>query len=514
MAESPFSDSKIPDSAQPRATSLKLPPHSIDAEQSVLGALMLDNSAWHDVAELLIVDDLYRKEHKLIYQAMQHQAAESHPIDLVTLSEALDNANNLVAAGGLDYLGELVENTPSSANIRAYANIIRERAIQRKLINAANMISDHAFNPDGRDSVELLDLAEKQVFNIADERPRDGGPRIVSPIVDDALARIDRLFEAKGSITGLTTGFRDLDEMTSGMQKSDLVIVAGRPSMGKTSFAMNMVENALLNADKPILVFSLEMPAESLVIRMLSSLGKIDQTRMRNGQLEESDWPKLTNAVNKIKDKPLFIDDTPGLSPMEMRSRARRIWREHGHIGMIMVDYLQLMQVKGTSESRTNEISEISRSLKTMAREFECPVIALSQLNRSLEQRPNKRPVMSDLRESGAIEQDADVIMFVYRDEVYNEDTEQKGVAEIIIGKQRNGPIGTKLLSFIGKFTRFENYMPINDNFSGYAGGTGGGGYYGQAASAPSSSAPKPSQNITPDFGPDAFDDGDPFEED
>ena len=521
MAESPFSDNKIPESAQPRATSLKLPPHSIDAEQSVLGALMLDNSAWHDVAEILINEDFYRKEHRLIYQAMQQQAGESNPIDLVTLAEALDNANNLEGAGGLDYLGELVEHSPSSANIRAYANIIRERAIQRKLIAAANTISEHAFNPDGRDSVELLDLAEKQVFHIADERPRDGGPRPVNPLLDSALERIDLLFNAKGSITGLSTGFKDLDDMTSGLQKSDLVIVAGRPSMGKTSFAMNVVENALLHDSKPILVFSLEMPADSLIIRMLSSLGKIDQTRMRNGQLEEDDWPKLTSAVNKLKDKPLFIDDNPGLSPLEMRSRARRIWREHGHIGMIMVDYLQLMQIKGTAESRTNEISEISRSLKLMAREFDCPVVALSQLNRSLEQRPNKRPVMSDLRESGAIEQDADVIMFVYRDEVYNEDTEQKGVAEIIIGKQRNGPIGTKLLSFMGKFTRFENYMPLNDNFQGgyyssSAGGATSAGAYGQAGSAPSSSSPppSPSQNITPDFGPDAYDDGDPYEDD
>ena len=489
----------------PRATSLKVPPHSIDAEQSVLGALMLDNSVWHDVAEILILEDFYRKEHSLIYQAMQHQAASSNPIDLVTLSEALDNTNNLEEVGGLDYLGELVANSPSTANIRAYASIIRERAIQRKLIHAANQITENAFNPDGRDSMELLDLAEKQVFKIADDRPRDGGPRIVSPIVDDALARIDKLFEAKGSITGITTGFKDLDEMTSGLQKSDLVIVAGRPSMGKTSFAMNMVENAILNTDSPVLVFSLEMPADSLVVRMLSSIGRIDQTHMRNGQLEEGDWDKLTTAVSKIKHKPLFIDDTPGLSPMEMRSRARRIWREHGHIGMIMVDYLQLMQIKGSSESRTNEISEISRSLKTMAREFDCPVIALSQLNRSLEQRPNKRPVMSDLRESGAIEQDADIIMFVYRDEVYNEDTENKGVAEIIIGKQRNGPIGTKLLSFIGKYTRFENYMPLNDNFnSGYSGS------YGQAGSAPSSTAPPPPQ-YTP---PPSFDDDDPFGDD
>jgi len=514
MAESPFSDNKIPEPALASTTNLKLPPHSVDAEQSVLGALMLDNSAWHDVAEILITEDFYRKEHRLIYQAMQHQAADSNPIDLVTLTETLDNANNLEQAGGLEYLGGLVENSPSTANIRAYANIIRERAILRKLIGAANTISDNAFNPDGRDSVELLDIAEKQVFNIADERPRDGGPQPVNPLLDGALGRIDKLFNAKGSITGLSTGFKDLDEMTSGLQESDLVIVAGRPSMGKTSFAMNMVENALLSDNKPILVFSLEMPAESLIIRMLSSLGKIDQTKMRNGQLEESDWPKLTSAVNKLKDKPLFIDDTPGLSPMEMRSRARRIWREHGLLGMIMVDYLQLMSIKGSSDNRTGEISEISRSLKIMAREFDCPVVALSQLNRSLEQRPNRRPVMSDLRESGAIEQDADVIMFVYRDEVYNEDTEHKGVAEIIIGKQRNGPIGTKLLSFIGKFTRFENYMPINDNF-GYPGSGGAppgssSNSWGQAGSAPSSSSPAPSAPVIP---PDAFTD-DPFEED
>ena len=419
---------------------------------------------------------------------MHEQANRSQPIDLVTLSEALDLTNDLDNAGGLEYLGELVNNTPSSANTKAYAEIIRERAILRKLIQAANTISENSFNPEGRDSVELVDLAEQQVFKIADERPKQGGPQPVNPLLDSALGKIDELFNAKGNITGLTTGFKDLDAKTSGMQKSDLVIVAGRPSMGKTSFAMNLVENALLNDNKPILVFSLEMPADSLIIRMLSSLGKIDQTRMRNGQLEEDDWPKLTAAAKKIKDKPLFIDDTPGISPMEMRSRARRIWMEHGQIGMIMVDYLQLRQIKGFTEGRTGEISEISRALKIMARDFECPVIALSQLNRSLEQRPNKRPVMSDLRESGAIEQDADVIMFVYRDEVYNEDTEHKGMAELIIGKQRNGPIGTVNLSFLGKYTRFENYMPNIEMQPGY----------GSPASAPSSFSPPPSAADVP----------------
>jgi replicative DNA helicase len=444
-------------------TSLKQPPHSIDAEQAVLGGLMLDDDSWDGVADTLIIDDFYRKEHRLIYQAMQHQASESKPIDLVTLAESLDNANNLDNAGGLDYLGELSNNTPSTANILAYAHIIRERAILRKLISVANIIADNSYNPEGRDSADLVETAEQHVFKIADDRPKDGGPQAVEPLLKSAIDKLDELFRSEGNITGITTGFKDLDTMTSGLQRSDLVIVAGRPSMGKTSFAMNLVENSILNdpEPKPVLVFSLEMPSDSLVIRMLSSIGKVDQTKMRNGKLTDSDWPKLTAAVQKLKDKPLYIDDTVGLSPMEMRSRARRIVKEHGQLGMIMVDYLQLMQIRGTSDNRTGEISEISRSLKLMAREFECPVIALSQLNRGLEQRPNKRPVMSDLRESGAIEQDADVIMFVYRDEVYNEDTDDKGKAEIIIAKQRNGPIGTCNLSFMGQFTRFENFLPM-----------------------------------------------------
>jgi len=446
-----------------KITSLKVPPHSVEAEQAVLGALLLDNSRWDAVHELLFANDFYRREHRLIFDAMVQQAAASRPIDVITLSEALHHANQLNEAGGLDYLGELVSSTQSAANIVAYARIIKERAILRRLITVAHQIADSGYNPDGRDSATLLDAAEQAVYRIADERPHDGGPVAVNPILKAAVERIDRLFEAKGNITGLGTGFKDLDDMTSGLQPSDLVIVAGRPSMGKTSFAMNMVEHAILHQDKPVLVFSLEMPADSLIIRMLSSLGRIDQTRMRNGRLENEDWDKLTTAVAKLKNRPLFIDDTSGLSPGEMRARARRVAREQGSLGMIMVDYLQLMQIKGSSENRTGEISEISRSLKLMAREFNCPVVALSQLNRSLEQRPNKRPVMSDLRESGAIEQDADVIMFVYRHEVYEPENEQfKGMAEIIIGKQRNGPIGTKTLTFIGKFTRFENYQPMS----------------------------------------------------
>tara|TARA_R110002110_G_scaffold414951_1_gene646734 strand:+ start:26210 stop:27676 length:1467 start_codon:yes stop_codon:yes gene_type:complete len=481
MTEMPSSQPRSIDSTLGNTSNLKIPPHSMDAEQAVLGGLMLDNSMWDDVADVLIDKDFYRKDHGIIFQTMLKQQEDGKPIDLVTLAEALDRTNQLEAAGGVDYLAELAGNTPSTANIMAYAHIIRERAILRQLISTASQIADSAYNPDGRDSAELLDLAEQQVFKIADERPKDGGPQFIDPLLKKGLDRLEELFNSQGNLTGVTTGFKDLNSQTSGLQKSDLIIVAGRPSMGKTSFAMNMVENYLLSEEEPLptLVFSLEMPAESLTTRMLSSIGKVDQTRMRNGKLLEDDWPKLTNAINKLSGKPLYIDDTVGLNPTEMRARARRVAKDHDNrIGLIMVDYLQLMQLRGHSENRTGEISEISRSLKLMAREFECPVVALSQLNRSLEQRPNKRPVMSDLRESGAIEQDADVIMFVYRDEVYNEDTEHKGIAEIIIGKQRNGPIGTCNLSFIGKYTRFENYMPMSAEQQ--FGGASGFGSYGE----------------------------------
>ncbi|MGB2516683.1 MAG: replicative DNA helicase, partial [Pseudomonadales bacterium] len=363
------------------------------------------------------------------------------------------------------YLGELAKNTPSASNITSYANIVRERAILRQLISVANDIADSAFHTAGRSSADVLDEAERKVFEIAEARPKEGGPLSVNPILKKAVERIDELFTAGDDLTGLTSSFTDLDAKTAGLQNSDLIIVAGRPSMGKTTFAMNIVENAAIIGDAPILVFSLEMPAEQLMMRMLASLGRIDQTRVRTGKLEQDDWPKLTGAVNLLKDKPLYIDDTPGLSPTEMRTRARRIAREHGKIGLVMIDYLQLMQVKGFTEGRTAEISEISRSLKALAKELECPVVALSQLNRGLEQRPNKRPVNSDLRESGAIEQDADVIMFIYRDEVYNEDSPDKGKAEIIIGKQRNGPIGTVRVAFVGKYSRFEDLVHSYDEY-------------------------------------------------
>ena len=454
-----FETSERTGSGQRALATLKVPPNSIEAEQAVIGGLMLDNSEWDNVADLVIADDFYRPEHQIIFRIMYQQSEDNQPIDVVTLGEALNKLHELDNAGGIDYLGELARNARGTANIKAYAEIIRERAVLRKLIRVANEVMDSGYNPGERKAADVLDEAEKKIFDIGDDRPRDGSPQPINPILHNVVEQIDELSGHDGGLTGTTTGYTDLDKMTNGWQKSDLIIVAGRPSMGKTAFAMNLVENAVLADAGPILVFSLEMPAESLVIRMLSSLGRIDQNLLRTGQLLEDDWPRLTNAVAQLKDKPLLIDDSPGISPMEMRSRARRVAREHeNQLGMIVVDYLQLMQVKGFSENRVGEISEISRSLKQLAREFKCPVIALSQLNRSLEQRPNKRPVMSDLRESGAIEQDADVITFIYRDEVYNEDSADKGVAEIIIGKHRNGPIGTVRLSFIGQHTRFENF--------------------------------------------------------
>lgn len=437
---------------------VKVAPHSIEAEQSVLGGLMLDNNAWDTASEVVTEEHFYRHDHRLIYRVMQKLVNNQQPVDVVTLSEELDRTSDLDKAGGLDYLVKLARNTPSASNIKAYSEIVRDRALLRQMISVAHEIAENAFSPEGRGSEEILNDAEQRIFQIAENRPNQGGPEPVNPLLKRAVDRIDFLFNNSDQITGVTTGFDDLDDRTAGLQPSDLIIVAARPSMGKTTFAMNLVENALMAEEKPVLVFSLEMPADQLISRMLSSIGRIDQTKVRSGQLDEEDWPKLTTAVNMLRDKPLFIDDTSGISPNEMRTRARRIVREHGELGMIMVDYLQLMQIKtGKASSRTEEISEISRSLKALAKEMKCPVVALSQLNRSLENRPNKRPVNSDLRESGAIEQDADVIMFIYRDEVYNEDSPDKGIAEIIIGKQRNGPIGSMKLAFIGKYTRFEN---------------------------------------------------------
>jgi replicative DNA helicase len=436
---------------------LKIPPHSVEAEQSVLGGLMLSPESWDDVADRVMAEDFYRPDHRLVFSTMSELVEAKQPLDVITLSEALETRGELERVGSIAYLGELVKNTPSAANIQTYADIIRERSVLRQLIAVSRESMESAFHPEGRASDQLLAEVENRLAAIAEGRPKDGGPQSITPLLRQAVDKIDELFNSEGSITGLSTGFSDLDKMTSGLQRSDLVIVAARPSMGKTSFAMNLVEQAALHNDKPVVVFSMEMPAESLIMRMMSSIGRINQTRVRSGSLEDEDWPKLTTAVNKLKDRPLFIDDTPALSPTEVRARCKRIQREHGDLAMIMIDYLQLMQIPGRGDNRVAEISEISRGLKTIAKEFNCPMVALSQLNRGLEQRPNKRPINSDLRDSGAIEQDADVIAFIYRDEVYNEESPDKGVAEIIIGKQRNGPIGSCRLAFIGEYTRFEN---------------------------------------------------------
>ena len=432
-------------------------PHSIEAEQAVLGGLMLSNSGFDAVASLISDKDFFASDHQLIFQTMGQLNAEQKPLDIITLSETLQNNRQLDQIGGSSYLVELSNNTPSSANINAYAQIVLERSIIRQLITAASDIVKKGYNPLGWDSNKLLAEAEKRLVAIIESRPNQGGFLSVNELLKEVVERIDQLFNSDADITGLSTGFADLDEKTSGWQPSDLVIVAGRPSMGKTSFAMNMAEHAVLHQEKPVLVFSMEMPASQLIMRMMSSLGKIDQTKLRAGNLSEDDWPRLSSAASRLKDRPLFIDDTPGITPMELRNRIRQVTREHGQPGMVLVDYLQLMSGSVATENRTNEISQISRELKNIAREFNCPVIALSQLSRNLENRPNKRPINSDLRESGAIEQDADVVMFIYRDEVYNEESPDKGVAEIIIGKQRNGPIGTCKLTFLGKYTRFEN---------------------------------------------------------
>jgi replicative DNA helicase len=443
---------------------LKRPPHSAEAEQSILGGLMLDNQVWDKINTKLCEADFYRTEHRILFRAIFDLSRREQPFDVVTLLDALKSHNALDDAGGEAYLFELANNTPSVANITAYADIVREKSVQRQLIAVANEIADSAYNPLGREVPELLDFAETKVFAIGEQTGTEGGPESIKSILARAVEKIDALYNSGESITGLPTGLSDFDEKTSGLQGSDLIIVAGRPSMGKTTLVMNMAEHAAIHSKKPVLVFSMEMPGDSLAMRMMSSLGRIDQHRIRTGKLEDEDWPRITSAVHMLSEAPLFIDDTAGLSPAEMRARARRLAKEHGQLGLVVVDYLQLMKVPGfKADNRTAEISEISRSLKSLAKELKVPVIALSQLNRSLEQRQDKRPVMSDLRESGAIEQDADIICFIYRDEVYNEDSPDKGTAELIIAKQRNGPIGKVRVAFLGKYTRFEDLA-----FNGY----------------------------------------------
>lgn len=447
-------------SLDPQIAAIRTPPHSIEAEQSILGGLLLDNAAFDRVADMVRADDFYRLDHRLIYEHIARLIASTKPADAVTVYESLQNAGKAEEAGGLMYLNSLAQNTPSAANIRRYAEIVRDRSILRQLVTVGDEIATSALAPQGRDTKEILDEAESKVFKISEGASKgQTGFVVIEPLLTQVVERIQELFERSSSsdVTGVPTGYVDLDRMTSGLQKGDLVIVAGRPSMGKTSFALNIGEHVAIEQGMPVAVFSMEMGADQLALRMLSSVGRLDQQRLRTGRLIDEDWPRLTAAIQKMHDSPVYIDETPALSSLDLRARARRLSRQCGQLGLIIIDYLQLMSGNGGGENRATEISEISRGLKGLAKELKVPVIALSQLNRSLEQRTDKRPVMSDLRESGAIEQDADVILFIYRDEVYNPDTNDKHIAEIIIGKQRNGPIGRVHLRFDGMFTRFEN---------------------------------------------------------
>lgn len=453
---------------EPDLQYLRVPPHSIEAEQSVIGGLLLDNAAFERLTDLLSKDDFYRHDHRLIWEHIARLINLSRPADVITVNESLVSAGKADEVGGLSYLNALAHNTPSAANIRRYAEIVRERSMLRKLVAVADDIAATALNPQGKEARQLLDEAESRVFKIAQEGARSSqGFHEIQPLLAQVVERIDELYHREGDsdVTGIPTGFIDLDRMTSGLQGGDLVIVAGRPSMGKTSFSMNVAEHVAIEQGLPVAVFSMEMGAVQLAMRMLGSVGMLDQHRMRTGKLLTEDWPRVTHAVQRMQNAQVYIDETPGLTAVDLRARARRLARQCGRLGLIVIDYIQLMSSSGGGENRATEISEISRALKSLAKELECPVVCLSQLNRSLEQRPNKRPVMSDLRESGAIEQDADVILFIYRDEVYNPDSPDKGTAEIIIGKQRNGPIGTVRLTFQGESTKFLNF-------------TGGGGSY------------------------------------
>ena len=460
----------------------KVPPHSLEAEQSVLAGMMLSDESIDDLITLLNEKDFYTKSHQAIFNAITTLAKESRPYDLVSTVDQLSSTGDLELAGGKAYLVEVVKSIVNSSNLMYYAEIVRDKAILRHLIQACNSISEQAYFPKGKNVREILDQAESEIMRIAEHGSgKERNYKDMEMLLESAISKIDELFNTEGTITGQETHLTEFDELTAGLQKGDLIIVAGRPSMGKTTFSMNLAENIATKNGTPVGVFSMEMPGESLAMRMISSIGRIDAGRMRTGKLEQEDWPKLNRAVNILSNSKVFIDDTPALMITELRARARRMDKDireiqrkeaeqqnkdpEKHItglGLIVVDYLQLMRGSAGSENRVNEISEISRGLKALAKELEIPVIALSQLNRSLEQRPNKRPVMSDLRESGAIEQDADLIIFIYRDEVYNKDTEDKGIAEVILGKHRNGALGTVRLTFIGHYTRFENHAGFN----------------------------------------------------
>ena len=446
------------DRPEPRIDQLRVPPHSVEAEQAVLGGLMLAPEAFDRVNDQLTENDFYRRDHRLIYRAIRELSDKGRPFDAVTLGEWFESQGKLEQVGDGAYLIELASTTPSAANISAYAEIVRDKAVLRQLIEVGTEIVNDGFQPEGRESAELLASAEKAVFQIAEAGARGRTDFVAMPnALKDAFEELRNRFENGGNITGLPTGYNDFDAMTAGLQPTDLIILAARPAMGKTTFALNIAEFAAIKSKKGVAVFSMEMSASQLAMRLISSNGRINAQRLRTGQLEDEDWARVTGAIKMLKETKIFIDDTPGLSPEVLRSKCRRLKREHD-LGLVVIDYLQLMSVPGNSENRATEISEISRSLKGLAKELNVPVIALSQLNRSLETRTDKRPVMADLRESGAIEQDADIIIFIYRDEYYNkENSPDKGLAEIIIGKQRSGPTGSVKLKFFGEYTRFDN---------------------------------------------------------
>lgn len=453
VLQSSNSDSEI--------AALRLPPHSIEAEQSVLGGLLLDNSAFDRIADVLSEADFYRDDHRRIFRHISRLIERARPADVITVEESLKGSDDRDRTGGLSYLGTLAQNTPSSHNIKRYAEIVRERAIMRRLVQVGTEIADSALNPHGKEIGQLLDEAESRVFEIAEAGARGRVGFIpIQPLLTQVMERVDMLYhqDNPSEVTGVPTGYIDLDRKTAGMQAGDLIILAGRPSMGKTALALNIGEHVAVENGLPVAVFSMEMSGAQLAMRLLGSVGKLDQHKLRTGRLNDDDWHRLSTAVGKLQDAPIHIDETPALNPLEVRARARRLHRQYGKLGLIVIDYLQLMSSTGQGENRATELSEISRSMKALAKELSVPVIALSQLNRALESRTDRRPVMSDLRESGALEQDADLILFIYRDVVYNAATAEPGKAEIIIAKQRNGPIGMVPLSFLGENTRFENY--------------------------------------------------------
>jgi len=449
-----------PEALDPQYAQLRVPPHSIEAESSVLGSLLLDNTAWDRVADLIAESDCYRREHQLIFGAIAALINANKPADVITVFEHLSSQGRADEVGGLNYLNALAQYVPSAGNIRRYAEIVRERAILRKLISASDEIAGSAFKPKGRPVAVILDEAEQKIFHIGEEGSRlKQGFQSMDSLVVKLLDRVQEMADHPNDITGVPTGFIDLDRMTSGLQAGDLVVLAARPSMGKTALAINIAEHVALNEGLPVAVFSMEMGAAQLAVRIVGSIGRIHQSHLRTGKLNDDEWPRLTEAIEKLRHVSLHIDETPGLSIAELRANARRLARQCGKLGLIVVDYLQLMSAGSSGdENRATELGEISRGLKMLAKELQCPVIALSQLNRSVETRTDKRPMMSDLRESGAIEQDADIIMFIYRDEYYTKDAcKEPGVAEIIIGKQRNGPTGTVKLTFLNVLTRFES---------------------------------------------------------